>query len=166
MGKSKRAEMLRALGAPRWSQTTPGESAEESGEEWHHYEKAGEIAGTMNVVVDQQSGIIKAVIIYPQRITKQEAILHFGRDFIVTRYDFDPCPEGEDSEPMYESPKGPVEVVEYRSRGIAISVGYNDLVTKISYVAGPIGATRPRCKQSETQVTSLRLTGLQRAGSI
>lgn len=162
MGKSRRADMLRVLGKPKWSRITPGEKGEEPDSEvWNNYELAGEVPGQVNVVVDERSGVIKTIILYPKKISKQQAIAHFGRDYIITTYDFDPCEEDEDSEPIYESPKGPLEFVEYRSKGIAISIGYGDSVTKISYVAGPIGSTQPRCKQSEAQAKSLRPTSFK-----
>ena len=66
---------------------------------------------------------------YPDRLTKDQAISHFGSDYIITRYAFDSCLDEEDSEPIYESTTGPLVTVEYRARGIAISVGYKDLVT-------------------------------------
>ena len=147
VGKSRRADMLRVLGKPKWSRTSPGESdAEEHRELWNNYDHAGEFLGITNVVVDSRRGIITKIEFYPTRLSKEEAILHFGRSYIITRYDFDRCGGDEESEPIYESPNGPLVSVEYRSRGIAISVGYQDLVTKISYVNGPIGSVSPKCK--------------------
>jgi hypothetical protein len=66
---------------------------------------------------------------------------------MITRYDFDACPGDEDDERLYESPTGPLVSLEYRVRGIAIAIGHNNLVTKISYVSGPIGLLKPRCKK-------------------
>ena len=147
VGKSRRADMLRVLGKPRWSRTSPGEADTESHPEvWNNYDRVGEFPGITNVVVDKRRGIVTRIEFYPERLSKEEAIAHFGRGYIVTRYDFDRCGGDEESEPIYESPNGPLVSVEYRSRGIAISVGYQDLVTRIRYVSGPIGSARPRCK--------------------
>jgi hypothetical protein len=143
IGKSQRADMLRVLGKPKWSRITPGEKGEEPDSEvWKNYEQAGEVPGQVNVVVDERSGVIKTIILYPKEISKEQAIAHFGRDYIITRYDFDPCEEDEESEPIHESPNGRLDFVEYRSKGIAISVGHKDLVTKVSYVAGLISPDR------------------------
>lgn len=140
--------MLRVLGRPKWSRPSPGvdEDDEERHEVWNNYDRAGEFPGTMSVVVEGRRGVISKIEFYPQRLTKEQAVAHFGPGYVVTRYDFDPCPGDEESEPLYESPNGPLVSVEYRSRGIAISVGYNDLVTRISYVARPLGATKAKCK--------------------
>jgi len=140
--------MLRVLGRPKWSRPSPGRGDEDElrREVWNNYERAGEFPGTMSVVVEGHRGVITKIEFYPQKLTKEEAVAHFGPGYVVTRYDFDPCPGDEESEPIYESPDGPLVSVEYRSRGIAISVGYNNLVTKISYVAGPLGAVKAKCK--------------------
>lgn len=145
VGKSKRVDMLRVLGQPKWSRTTPGEG-EEHGTTWNNYERVGEFPGPTNVATDSRTGIITRIDFYPQRLSKQEAIKHFGPNYLITKYAFDPCPGDEDEESIYESPNGPLVNVEYRARGIAIAVGYNDMVTKISYVGGPIGSAKARCK--------------------
>ena len=139
--------MLRVLGKPRWSRTSPGEADNESHQEvWNNYDRVGEFPGITNVVVDRRRGIITKIEFYPERLSKEEALAHFGRGYIITRYDFDRCGGDEESEPIYESPYGPLVSVEYRSRGIAISVGDKDMVTKIRYVSEPIGNAKPRCK--------------------
>ena len=144
IGKSKRADMVRLLGKPKWSRTTPGEG-DEHGTTWNNYERAGEFPGPTNVATDSVTGLVTRVDFYPQKLSKNEAIKHFGRGFVVTRYAFDPCPADEDEESIYESANGPLVSVEYRARGIAISVGYQEMVTKISYVGGPIGSAKPKC---------------------
>ena len=161
--------MLRAWGKPKWSRTSKPEAEEESRPEqreaektsrqrkgreadeasnqvtWTNYERAGEFPGPTTVVSNTHSGVITRINFYPERLTKEQAIAHFGPGYIITRYAFDSCLDEEDEEPIYESPNGPLVSVEYRSRGIAISVGYKDLVTKISYVSGPIGSAYSRC---------------------
>ena len=149
VGKSKRVDMLRALGKPKWSRVTPGaedDDPEAGAVTWNNYDKVGEFPGITNVAFDKRTEVISRVDFYPAKLSKQEAITHFGAAFVITRYAVDPCLADEDSEPLYESPQGPLVSIEYRSRGIAISVGANDLVTKISYVAGPIGRSKSRCK--------------------
>ncbi len=145
VGKSKRVDMLRLLGEPKWSRTTPGEG-EEHGITRNNYDRVGEFPGPTNVASDSRTGIITRIDFYPAKLSKEQAIAHFGRGYIVTRYAFDPCLQEEESEPIYESPNGPLVSVEYRARGIAISVGYKDMVTRISYVGGPIGSAESKCK--------------------
>ena len=144
VGKSKLANMLRTWGQPKWSRNSKRDNDEEQ-VTWTNYEKVGEFSGPTTVVSDTRSGTITRINFYPDRLTKEQAIAHFGKSYIVTMYAFDSCGDEEDSEPIYESPHGPLISVEYRARGIAISVGNNDMVTKISYVSGPIGALKSRC---------------------
>jgi hypothetical protein len=145
VGKSKVADMLRAWGKPKWSRTSKREADEESQVTWTNYERVGEFPGPTTVVSDSRSGVVTRINFYPDRLTKEQAIAHFGSGYLVTRYAFDSCLDEEDSEPIYESSTGPLVSVEYRARGIAISVGYKDLVTRISYVSGPIGSAKSRC---------------------
>jgi hypothetical protein len=145
VGKSKVADMLRAWGKPKWSRTSRREADEESQVTWTNYERVGEFPGPTTVVSDTKTGVVTRINFYPDRLTKEQAIAHFGSDYITTRYAFDSCLDEEDSEPIYESPTGPLVNVEYRARGIAISVGYKDLVTRISYVSEPIGSVKSRC---------------------
>src|SRR5258706_15121864 len=105
VGKSKRADMLRVLGEPKWSRTTPGD-AEDHGTTWNNYERIGEFPGATNVASASVTGIIERIDFYPQRLSKDEAIKHFGRNYVITRYAFGPCPAGEDEESIYESPNG------------------------------------------------------------
>ncbi len=144
VGKSKLADMLRAWGNPKWSRTSSRDE-QESQVTWTNYERVGEFPGPTTVVSDTRSGVIIRINFYPDRLTKEQAIAHFGSHYIITRYAFDSCLDEEDSEPIYESPTGPLVNVEYRARGIAISVGYKDLVTRISYVSEPIGSVKSRC---------------------
>jgi hypothetical protein len=145
VGRSMVTDMLRAWGKPKWSRTSKREADEESQVTWTNYERVGEFPGPTTVVSDTRSGVILRINFYPDRLTKAQAIAHFGSDFVTTRYAFDSCLDEEDSEPIYESPTGPLVSVEYRARGIAISVGYQDLVTRISYVSGPVGSAKSRC---------------------
>jgi len=149
IGKSKRAEMLRVFGQPKWSRLSRAEAETESRREtWNNYERIGEFPGISMVVVHNRSRIITRIDFYPEKLSKAEAIAHFGPRYIITRYAFDSCGADEESEPIYESPAGPLVSLEYRTRGIAISIGYNDLVTKISYVGGPIGSAKSRCNKA------------------
>ena len=145
LGKSKLAALLRGWGKPKWSRTSRREADDEPQVTWTNYERAGEFPGPTTVVSDTKTGVVTRINFYPDRLTKDQAIAHFGSGYLVTRYAFDSCLDEEDSEPIYESPTGPLVNVEYRKRGIAISVGYKDLVTRISYVSEPIGSVKSRC---------------------
>lgn len=146
IGQSRLLQMLKAWGKPKWSRTSRPEAEEDARQvTWTNYERVGEFPGPTTVVSDARNGIITRINFYPDRLTKEQAIAHFGPGYLVTRYAFDSCLDEEDSEPIYESPTGPLVSVEYRPRGIAISVGYKDMVTKISYVSGAVGSVKSRC---------------------
>jgi hypothetical protein len=146
VGKSRLADMLRAWGKPKWSRISRREAEEESRQvTWTNYERVGEFPGSTTVVSDSRSGVITRINFYPEKLSKEQAVAHFGSGYIITRYAFDSCLDEEDDELIYESTNGPLVSVEYRARGIAISIGYKDMVTRISYVDGPIGSTKSKC---------------------
>ncbi len=148
VGKSRLGEMLRAWGKPKWSRSSKQETEEESPQvTWTNYERVGEFPGSTTVVSDTRTGVITRINFYPDRLTKDQAIAHFGSGYIITRYAFDSCLDAEDDERIYESPTGPLVMVEYRARGIAIYLGYQDLVTRISYLRGPVGSAKSKCGQ-------------------
>lgn len=144
MGRSSVAEMRRILGAPKRSEAfNDGKSYSEV---WYYYDSIWEFPGTLRVVVDKTKNIVRAVDIQPKDLSKEEAIKGFGQDYVITRYDFDSCLGDEESAPLFESPSGAVIFIEYRQRGIAISVNGYDKVNDIRYVGEPIGAATSKCK--------------------
>lgn len=147
VGKSTSADMLRVFGKPHWS-GPPGDQTKDDPdpEVWNEYEDVGDFPGKLTVVVDKRSGVILAIDLDPRNLSKKQAIEYFGDDYIVTRYAHDDCLGNGESAPVYESPDGPILDIEYRERGIAVSIGYGERVDTISYVKGPIGATFSRCK--------------------
>lgn len=144
MGRSTVAEMRRIFGRPKHSEVFNRKKS--NAEVWYHYNTVREFAGTLRVVVDQTNNIVKAIDIQPRDLSKEEAIKHFGSDYIITKYDFDSCLGDEESAPLFESLNGSVTFIEYRKRGIAIAVDGTAKVNEISYVSKPIGAKSSRCK--------------------
>ena len=143
MGKSKVADMRRVLGAPtrieRFNQDKSNPQV------WYHYDVKWEFPATLRVIVDK-TRTVREVHLLPNYLTKEEAIKHFGRDYVVTRYDFDSCRGNEEAAPLFESPTGNVLNIEYRQRGIALSVNADGNINEISYVSGPVGAVASKCK--------------------
>ena len=149
MGRSKRTDMLRLLGRPIWSGRPISEPENDANPEvWNDYDSGGEFPGKLSVVLKKRTGVIVSIYLYPTKLTKDEAIKHFGNDYAETRYDYDSCLGNEESAPLYESPNGKIRFVEYRSRGIAIGLD-DDLsrVRDISYLSGPVGAVASKCKR-------------------
>jgi len=146
VGKSRRTEVLRRLGQPKWSRTHEGnERDRDDRETFNHYESGGEFPGSLTVVLNKK-GIVTRADFFPSKLSRDEAVAHFGAGYTVTRYAIEPCGGDEDAETLYESANGPLTYVEYRGRGIAIAIGYQNMVTKISYVSGPIGRSKSRCE--------------------
>jgi len=137
--------MLRILGKPERSELLEG--ARSHKEIWHHYADAGDFPGELVVATDKRNGLIIGIWLYPEDLSKQKAIEHFGNDYLITKYDFDRCLGDGESAPLYESPSGEVTFIEYRQRGIALCTDYRGMVTDIRYVKGPIGDPFSRCKR-------------------
>jgi hypothetical protein len=147
VGKSTYEDALRVLGDPR--STVVSEGDEPDTEVWHHYEGVGELPGKLIVGVDAKTKVIERFILSPESLTKDDAIRHFGRDYVITRYDFDTCLREGDGAPLYESPNGAVTDLEYRERGISISLNYDNKVNHIEYVSKPTGAASSKCKAKQ-----------------
>lgn len=153
MGWSKRADMLRLLGKPIWSGRPMGEPENDSNPEvWNDYDGGGEFPGKLSVVFRKRTGVIVSIYLYPAKLSKNEAIKHFGNDYVETRYEYDNCLGDEEASPMYESPNGKIRFIEYRSRGIAIGLD-DDLsrVRDMSYLSGSLGAPASKCKRSRLE---------------
>lgn len=143
VGRATRRDMLRLLGSPAWTELMG--KGKHRPERWYHY-KSTDLPGALVVIVDRRSGLILRIDLYPEALSKGDATKYFGDDFIVTRYDFDDCLGDEESAPLYESPDGSITNIEYRARGIAIAINYQNRVDHISYVSRPVGASSSKCK--------------------
>jgi hypothetical protein len=145
-GKSTKEEMLRAFGEPRRIDTPADQTPNDPHPEvWYVYNGGGEFAGQLTVVIDKRTNVILRINLNPESLSKDEAVKHFGSDYVLTRYNFDECLGGEESAPLYESANGPLREVEYRNRGIALSVNEDEKVNTISYVSKPIGTRESKC---------------------
>ena len=144
MGRSKGAEVRKKFGEPKRSQLiNKGKSNEEV---WYEYDDAPDFPGSLRVIVDRRNDTIQAIDIHPKDLKQEQAITHFGSEYVLTRYDFDSCLGDEESAPLFESPTGAVLFIEYRQYGIAIAVNSQGKVNEISYVSEPVGAAASRCK--------------------
>jgi hypothetical protein len=154
-GKSTRIDVLRVLGEPKRIDTPADQTRDEPNPEvWYVYDRGGEFAGDLTIVIDKRRDVVLRIDMNPDNLSKEDAVKHFGQDYIVTRYDFDDCLGNEESAPVYESANGSLREVEYRHRGIAISVDDNGKVNTISYVSKPVGAQQSRCGPANRQKSS------------
>lgn len=150
VGQSTREDMLRVFGKPKRSDRAAGQTKiDPKPIIWNEYEEGGEFPGKFTIEVDKSSGIIVGMFLAAEKLSKEEAIKRFGDDYAVTRYDW--CEEGfeyEDASPIYESPDGALLFIEYRSRGISISVDEENKATYIYYGSKPHGlASKDDCKK-------------------
>lgn len=143
MGKATRADMLRVFGEPE--QSEPFDGGKPNAGVLYFYKAGGEMAGDIVVAVDKRTDVVLNVEHRQEGLSKEQVIKQFGNDYIVTKYSFDECLGNFDSAPLYESPSGSVEFIEYRERSIAVSVEGIE-VNDIRYVGEPIGAPSSKCK--------------------
>ncbi|MBP6214094.1 MAG: hypothetical protein KA447_13720 [Pyrinomonadaceae bacterium] len=144
-GQSTFADMVRILGQP--SSSGPAEDDPKS--LWNDYGKiSGEVAGRLAIITDKSTKKIVWISIAPDEMTKQQVIELFGPDFQEMGYSFCTSTADETSLPIYEDKDSTqLRNIEYRSRGISISVGFRDQVTDILFVSEPAGlASRKECK--------------------
>jgi hypothetical protein len=152
VGQSTRANMLRVLGKPLSS----GFSADQDEPKyiiWHDYGKiTGDLSGRLGVETDKRTDKIVSVSIAPDDMTKEDAIKYFGQDYKVMGYQFCEGFEDETAVPVYENPEATqLNHIEYRARGISISIDYRGRVNEIYFVAEPTGlASKDDCKKEET----------------
>ncbi len=142
VGKSTRADVLRAFGRPLRKDVSVGQTDTDQDQEiWYIYKDIGELPGELAVALDKKNGKLISMYLYPEHLLKKDAIKHFGAGYIIKRYDFCPGFENADAAPTYESPNGEIQRIEYRERGIAIYYDSTDEVKDISYISKPIGLT-------------------------
>lgn len=156
MGRSTRADLLRVLGKPD-STDTPADQARDdpNPEIWYMYKKGWDFPSTVVAVLDARTNVIQAIYLHPLNLTKNMALKYYGNDYQITRYDFDVCLGTEESAPLYESPNGAVNLIEYRKLGIALAVGPKDRIDTIYYVHKPLGAASSKCKSIFLITTSI-----------
>lgn len=148
VGTSTESEMLQRLGTPlhrtrvHWTDTVVVWSYE--------FARGGEFPGRVVVDVDTATGVVVGVLTEPERLSVSEAVRQLGPSSRRMRYAYDECLADAESVPLYESADGPVEYLEYRSRGIAVRVEKGDSVSVVLYRRGtPLGAAaRTVCAKS------------------
>jgi hypothetical protein len=151
VGKSTGADMRRVLGKPLSS----GPSADQESPEpiiWNDYGMIqGEPSGRLAVEVDRLNNRIVSISISPEKMSKEQAIKHFGNNYRLIGYESCPgMPPDAEVWPIYESlTSHETDYLEYRSRGIAIHLGYQGNVNAIYYLSAPPGlASRADCRKA------------------
>lgn len=145
VGTSTLTDALKVFGEPVRKDFAEPDS--DSSEVWYVYNDAGELPGQFTVAIDKKTQRVTAMMIAMLEEVRKETVIELlGNDYEVVRYDA--CPDDPDAEAgtFYESPNGNATFIEYRSRGIAVSVNYKGIVNGIDYLARPPGrSSRKEC---------------------
>jgi len=158
MGTSTYDDMLRILGSPE--DVVPSEKERKKDkkfensplqEVWYYYNTDGEIPGKVIVGVNHRTKRIIRITIRPQdaNLSKEKVVEHYGNDYVITRYSLDDCLGDWDSAPIYESPDGQIKRLEYREKGISVSLGDKDVVNHITYESESPGSSESKCKDQK-----------------
>jgi hypothetical protein len=138
MGKSTRADVYKVLGKPKFVGRE-----QDTGIPIMTYEVTDPMPGILVVYVEKEQ--LNGMTLSPKkRLTKNEIIRLFGSDYIVVRYDSDECLSEGGSAPIYESPNGYIQHMEYRGLGLAINI-HDDQPDAIIYTYGPFGPPHSIC---------------------
>jgi hypothetical protein len=162
IGKSTAIELLQKWGTPKWSGHWEWDNPTDPKFLLYDYDAQEGLRGKIRVEAETKTGKVTSIEISPDELFLNEATELFGKDFIDTRYKFCECDLG-DGAPIYESPDGNLRHIEYRSRGIAMSVNYEERITSIEFVDKPIGFKSskeceqiPECKPQRKNVKRKR----------
>lgn len=154
VGQSKVADLLRVFGKPKWS----GPEADRDPTDpdpplYYQYQNGGEFPGVFAVIVGEKSKKIIEIRNSPDKLTKNEAIRHFGHQYLERRYSL--CPDIDDTAaPVYEDRFGDLLQIEYPEKGIILSVNEENNIDEISYVSKNLAlSSLGECKK----LTSKRL---------
>ncbi|MEP7343264.1 MAG: hypothetical protein ABI977_36395, partial [Acidobacteriota bacterium] len=114
---------------------------------YYSYEKGGEFAGELAVIIGEKSKKVLEIRNLPKKLSKEDAIRHFGQNYVEARYEF--CPDIDSTAgPIYPDPNGQILQVEYRERGIEMAVDEDGWVSEILYTSTPPGlASKDECKR-------------------
>lgn len=135
IGKSTRKDMLRIFGKPNnFSEYKRIEkNRKPNSEVQYYYDNRGELPGGLIVGINNKTKKIVWIRLRPDKLSKEDAIRHFGPDYVVKRYGFDDCIDGTEAVPIFESPDGSWVLIEYRERGITVHANDDGRVDEISY---------------------------------
>jgi hypothetical protein len=138
-GKSTRKDVVRLLGA--------GQPKRGARLETYAYPHRGDFSGDLFVEVNRLSGIVETITVqFPTNLTRTQAYKKYGRDYNEVNYSIGDCSHEGLNPPAYRDPKGPVELIEYPSKGLVLwpnREGF-DFAAAL-YLAKPLPKSRPNC---------------------
>jgi len=144
IGGSTTADAIRVLGKPRFSGRE-----QDTGLPIMSFVVSEPVRGDLTVYLED--GVIDGMTLTPKDLlARKEAIKLLGSDYIQVRYASDGCLTEAGSAPIYESPDGPIEHLEYRARGQALIL-HDGFVEAIAFVHKPFGPIRSRCSTMKSK---------------
>ena len=144
IGASTKADAIQVLGKPRFSGTE-----QDTGLPIMSFAVLKPVPGALTVYL--KDGIVDGMTLIPEKqLTRKEAIRVWGSDYVRVRYASDDCLTDGGTAPIYESPDGPIEHLEYRARGQALIL-HDGFVTAIAFVGKPFGPIHSRCSVTKSK---------------
>ena len=138
IGVASRANVEQVFGKPSWEGPAEKEPVDEDGPDaiLLEYKEVGGFTGGTTLVLDAQTGKVKAISLYPQKpLPLEKLIRQYGERYIERESALGPCPTVEELRAFRppEEREYPIFLV-YPQRGMYLSVEKNKVVSQISYL--------------------------------
>jgi len=138
VGQSTTKEVIAELGNP----TYVGKE-EDTGEPMWTYDVHEPFPGFLYVYI--RNGRLRGIGLgLTSPVETSEIVRVFGSNYRIIHYDFDDCLGQGGSAPVFRSPDGPLEEMEFPELGVSASL-HNGKVQEISYTNRPAGPSHSRC---------------------
>jgi hypothetical protein len=141
-GKFRLPELEAKFGKPRYL------AKGEDGGLYAGYSDIGPVPGKVEFWINPRTHVVESMSVSPENMSKARAIKVFGPGFILTQWEFAECRSEGGMAPIFRTPGGQLVRIEYRQRGIAISLD-GDRINEILYLSAPFGLERNPCKEKK-----------------
>jgi len=107
------------------------------------YSVSDPVPGTLTVRI--KGGKLRGMDVTPTSPVEKGRIIEiFGSGYRIVHYDSEDCLNQGGSAPVYQSPNGPIEHMEYPALGIAVNI-HDGKADTIAYTSHPAGPAHPIC---------------------
>ena len=153
IGTDSRAMARKLFGKPTWS-GKPEDYDENDPEIWENYAGVDEFHKDITVMSSAKTGVIRMIVSHHKNLSVEDAIRRLGDDYKTSKYSLcrektgKPATDAEDeSFILVEDPKGSIEYIEYRNKGIIVKTDDSGKkVNDIEYTSDPIAFERSSCE--------------------
>lgn len=144
IGKARSEDLIKIVGRPSRIEAFPKENEEA----YVYLDRADEVE--LIARIKTPSRIIYQIEHYPQNLNISEAEKIYGTRYRKATYDFDECLGEGGSAPLFESPRGSIEFLEYRDKGIFLRLeGSGPKVEEVRYSSEPPGRPKSQCRKQK-----------------